>query len=72
MDKPVVGAIYYCHNCHESISFGNFLKRIDSDLAEQYKRDKFLDKNTPEEEQHPLSKIYRKSLYRRFYVVIAR
>ena len=53
MDKPVVGAIYYCHNCHESISFGNFLKRIDSDLAEQYKRDKFLDKNTPEEEQHP-------------------
>ena len=51
MDKPVVGALYYCHNCHVSISLGNFLKHIDSSLAEQYKREKFLDKNGSTEEQ---------------------
>jgi len=50
VDKPVVGALYYCHNCHESISFGNFLKRIDPSIAESYKRDKFLDRNAPEPE----------------------
>lgn len=51
MDKPVVGTVYYCHNCHESISLGNFLKRIDSGVAEQYKREKFLEKNGSKEEQ---------------------
>lgn len=50
MDKPVVGALYYCHNCHASISLGNFLKHIDSTLAEQYKREKFLEKNGSKEE----------------------
>ena len=50
MDKPVVGALYYCHNCHVSISLGNFLKHIDGSLAEQYKREKFLEKNGSKEE----------------------
>lgn len=50
MDKPVVGALYYCHNCHASISLGNFLKHVDSSLAEQYKREKFLEKNNSPEE----------------------
>lgn len=50
MDKPVVGALYYCHNCHVSISLGNFLKNIDGSLAEQYKREKFLEKNGSKEE----------------------
>lgn len=61
IDKPVVGTIYYCHNCHASLSLGNFLKHLDSDLAEQYKRDKFVDKNVkPEDKPEPkrdISKI---------------
>ena len=61
MDKPVVGALYYCHNCHVSISLGNFLKHIDSQLAEQYKREKFLEKNgskeEPKEEKPDISKV---------------
>lgn len=44
VDKPVVGTLFYCHNCHESISLLNFLKRVEPTLAEEYKRDKFLDK----------------------------
>lgn len=46
VEKPVVGTLFYCHNCHESISFLNFLKRVDSNLATEYKRDKFIEKNT--------------------------
>lgn len=49
VEKPVVGTLYYCHNCHESISLLNLLKRIDTTLAEDYKRDRFLDKAAPEE-----------------------
>lgn len=61
VEKPVVGTLYYCHNCHESISLLNFLKRIDSTLAEEYKRDKFIEKNAenpePKEEKRDISKV---------------
>ena len=51
VEKPVVGTLYYCHNCHESISLLNFLRRVDPTLAEEYKRDKFIDKNVDKKEQ---------------------
>ena len=44
VEKPVVGVIYYCHNCHESVSLMNFLGRLDVELGEQYKRERFLDR----------------------------
>lgn len=61
VEKPVVGTLYYCHNCHESISLLNFLRRVDPTLAEEYKRDKFIDKNIenkePKEEVRDISKV---------------
>ena len=45
MEKPKVGSIYYCHNCHVSISLLNFLKHLDGDLASQYSRERFLERN---------------------------
>lgn len=61
MEKPTVGTLYYCHNCHESISLLNFLRRVDPTLAEEYKRDKFIDKNIdnkePKEEVRDISKV---------------
>lgn len=45
MEKPVVGTIFYCHNCHASMSLANFLGHLDGDLSEQYKRDRFLERN---------------------------
>jgi hypothetical protein len=62
MEKPVVGTVFYCHNCHESISFKNLIGRIDSELSEQYVRERFLERNTPEqpekkEEKPDISKI---------------
>ena len=44
VEKPIVGTIYYCHNCHASMSLANFLGHIDSDLSEQFKRERFLEK----------------------------
>lgn len=38
------GAIYYCFNCSFSTSFGNFLKRIDNSLYEQFIGEYKLDK----------------------------
>ena len=61
VEKPVVGTLFYCHNCNESISFLNFLKRVEPTLAEEYKRDKFLEKGQdepqPKEEVPDISKI---------------
>lgn len=51
MEKPVVGTVFYCHNCHESISFKNLIARIDSELSEQYVRERFLERNTPEQQE---------------------
>lgn len=45
IEKPVVGTIYFCHNCHASMSLANFLSHIDGELAEQYKRDRFLERH---------------------------
>lgn len=47
VEKPTVGTLYYCHNCHASMTLGNFLNNVDSTLAEEYKRDKYLDKHKP-------------------------
>ena len=62
MEKPVVGTVFYCHNCHESISFKNFIARLDSELSEQYIKERFLERNNPEqiekkEEKPDISKI---------------
>lgn len=61
VEKPVVGTLFYCHNCHESISLLNFLKRVEPTLAEEYKRDKFLEKGQElpldKEEVPDISKI---------------
>ena len=53
VEKPLVGTIYYCHNCHISISLANFLKHVDAQMADEYKRDKFLDKDKPPEPHVP-------------------
>lgn len=49
IEKPVVGTIYFCHNCHASMSLANFLSHIDGELCEQYKRERFLEKNSIQE-----------------------
>lgn len=36
---------YYCHNCHASMQFGNFLKIVDPELHKQYVQEVFLEKN---------------------------
>ena len=38
--------LFYCHNCHASMQFGNFLKMIDPELHKEYVQEKFIDKNT--------------------------
>lgn len=40
------GLLYYCHNCHVSVSFGNFLKAIDPEVYKQYVQEKFIEKNS--------------------------
>ncbi len=37
--------LYYCHNCHASMSFGNFLKILDPEVYKQYIHEKFMEKN---------------------------
>lgn len=37
---------YKCHNCDASLSFGNFLKDIDSNLYSQYSLEKYAEGNT--------------------------
>lgn len=61
LEKPKVGTIFYCHNCHASLSFGNFLKHVDSALHSEYSREKFVERNTvPDEPQKPdISKFAR-------------
>jgi len=46
LEKPKVGTIFFCHNCHESWSFGRFLKFTDVALHDEYSREKFLERNT--------------------------
>lgn len=50
MEKPKVGTIFYCHNCHASLSFGNLLKHVDPSVYEEYRRDKFIERGTQQEE----------------------
>lgn len=59
VEKPIVGVIYYCHNCHASISLMNFLSQVDVELGEQYKRERFLERgNVVERPPQPdISKV---------------
>lgn len=50
MEKPSVGTIFYCHNCHASMSFGNFLKHIDHQLHAEYVQEKFIEKHKQRDE----------------------
>ena len=37
---------YTCHNCHTSISFGNFLKTLDGSLFKEYQLDRFKNESS--------------------------
>lgn len=43
--KKADSMLYYCHNCHASMSFGNFLKSFDPSIHAEYVQEKFLEKN---------------------------
>lgn len=51
--KKVDSMLYYCHNCHASMSFGNFLKILDPELHKEYAQEKFVEKNTTKEVKQP-------------------
>lgn len=36
--------VYYCHNCHASTSFLNFLKHVDSDIYKDFITEKYVSK----------------------------
>lgn len=44
--KKTDSMLYYCHNCHASMAFGNFLKLVDPELHKEYVQEKFIEKNT--------------------------
>lgn len=46
LEKPKVGTIFYCHNCHASLSLGNFFKHVDPTVYDEYSREKFIERNT--------------------------
>lgn len=54
------GSIFYkCHNCHQGMSFGNFLKSIDVPLFEEYNQEKFREKYTAKPKAEPdISKFH--------------
>jgi len=45
LEKPKVGTIFYCHNCHASMSLPNYFKHTDPALYEEYSREKFVERN---------------------------
>lgn len=45
LEKPKVGTIFYCHNCHASLSLGNFFKHVDPTVYDEYSREKFIERN---------------------------
>lgn len=51
--KKTDSMLYYCHNCHASMSFGNFLKAIDPELHKGYVQEKFIEKNGVQEIKKP-------------------
>jgi hypothetical protein len=50
-EKPQVGVLFYCHNCHASLSLKNFIKEVDPALADEYSREKFIDKNSHQSQE---------------------
>lgn len=40
------GTQYYCHNCNVSLSLKNFLSQIDPQLASEYARESFVDRQS--------------------------
>lgn len=55
--KKADSMLYYCHNCHASMSFGNFLKIIDPELHKEYVQEKFIEKNTSSNNQPDITKF---------------
>lgn len=56
------GVLFYCHNCHESMGLKKFLGRVDSNLADDYAKERFTEKYTkppePKKEEKPdISKV---------------
>ena len=47
-------ALFYCHNCHASMRFGNLLKNVDPELYKEYVQERFLEKNTGERKDSPV------------------
>ena len=45
--------LYYCHNCHASMSFGNFLKHVDPNVHTEYVQEVFKEKHGNQEKKEP-------------------
>lgn len=54
------GYYSYCHNCHESHSFGDFLKHVNPTLYDEYIQEKFLDGNKRKKSTKSEKKILHK------------
>jgi len=50
LEKPKVGTIFYCHNCHASLSLPNFLKHVDAQVHAEYVREKFVEREKPQDD----------------------
>lgn len=50
--------LFYCHNCHASMRFGNLLKILDPELHKEYLKEKFVDShNKPVKAEFDITKI---------------
>lgn len=50
--------LFYCHNCHASMRFGNFLKFLDPELHKEYVQERFVEKHNPiPVPEHDITKI---------------
>lgn len=47
-------ALFYCHNCHASMRFGNLLKTIDPELYKEYVQERFFEQKTGETKDSPV------------------
>lgn len=49
--------LFFCHNCNSSMSFGNLLKQIDTNLYNEYIQEQYLNKDRQEEKKPDITKI---------------
>lgn len=47
-------ALFYCHNCHASMKFGNLLKTVDPELFKEYVQERFVEQNNGERKDSPV------------------